>query len=87
MVLLNAKYEYLSGYKKEKITSKLGKIINLVQPIPFQAMMLLKARWIYWKNWQNLILASGTGEFYYTEISKLNTDFKVNKIETNLKKN
>ena len=90
LVLLNAKYEYLSGYKKEKkITSKLGKDYKLiVQPIPFPGYDAFEGKPVGYieKTDKNLILASGTGEFYYTEISKLNTDFKVNKIETNLKK-
>lgn len=90
LVLLNSKFEYLNGTKVEKkITSKLG--INyelIVQPIPFPGYNAFEGKPVGYIDVFNedLLLASGTGEFYYSKISDLNSKLIVNKIETNLKK-
>lgn len=90
LVLLNSKFEYLNATKIEKkITSKLGANYELiVQPIPFPGYNAFEGKPVGYIDIfkEDLILASGTGEFYYSKISDLNSKLIVNKIETNLKK-
>ncbi len=90
IVLLNAKYDYINGNKIEKIiTSKLGENYKIIiHPIPFPEYNAFEGKPVGYIdiNDDNLILASGTGEFYSTKISELNGKLNVKKIETNLKK-
>ena len=91
IVLLNAKYDYINGNKIEKkITSKLGENYKIIiQPIPFPEYNAFEGKPVGYIDIinDNLILASGTGEFYFSKISELNSEkLYLTKIETNLKK-
>jgi len=88
--LLQSKFDFLTRSQvQQKLISKLNKEYTLkVHPIPFPGYNEFGGKptgYVEVFN-DNLIIASGTGDFYYVENFNSNSKIKLTKIKTNLKK-